>query len=285
MTLEEFSSVWLWRVPICAFLVVGAWETLAPRATLLMPATRRWRANFGLYGILAVLNYLLNFVLATSGVLAMAYYARSLDWPLLNHAWIPFWFQWIVGYCITDFAEYWAHRWAHEIGPWWRLHRVHHSDPDCDLTTALRFHPVEYFVAQACVLPLVLVLAPPVSAIMASMLTYSVVSFLSHANARLPERLDRSLRWLFITPDTHRTHHSSEIHLQNGNYATVFSIWDRAFGTYIEPLHHIEEFGVKEIDPDRAIHLPSMLLDPFQPENTPINSKNIIEIEKQIMPS
>jgi sterol desaturase/sphingolipid hydroxylase (fatty acid hydroxylase superfamily) len=259
MTWEEFNAVWLWRVSVAGFIVVAGWETLVPRMTLLMPAPRRWRANFGLYGLLALSSYLV----VGTGMVGAAQFAQTQNWGLLKHAWIPFWFQWIVGYLLYDFSDYWAHRSSHEIRPLWRIHHVHHSDPDCDVTTSLRFHPLEYLFGQACSVLLVLVFAPPVSAVMASLVTFSIVSMVTHANARIPERLDRVLRYVFITPDTHRTHHSADVWLQFGNYATVFSFWDRLWGTYIQPRHDMDTFGLPEVDPDRAIELSRMLIDPF----------------------
>jgi sterol desaturase/sphingolipid hydroxylase (fatty acid hydroxylase superfamily) len=262
MSWEEFSAVWLWRVSIIGFILVGVWETLCPRVTLLMPAPRRWRANFGLYGMLAIVSY----IVVGSGMVGAAHFARAQSWGLLNHPQVPFWIQWTIGYLLYDFGDYWAHRWSHEIRPLWRIHHVHHSDPDCDVTTSLRFHPLEYLLGQGCSVLLVVVFAPPVSAVMASIVTFSIVSLVTHANARLPEGVDRALRWIFITPDTHRTHHSADVRMQFGNYATVFSFWDRLWGTYIQPLHHVEEFGLPEVAPERAIDLRRMLVDPFTAE-------------------
>jgi sterol desaturase/sphingolipid hydroxylase (fatty acid hydroxylase superfamily) len=259
MDWRTFQDVWLWRWLIFGVIAIATWETVAPRMTLLMPATRRWAANFGLYGLLAVCSYLF----IGSGMVGVALWAQHKPWGLLRHDWIPFAAQWIAGFLLYDFADYWGHRWSHEVKVLWRIHHVHHSDPDCDFTTSFRFHPLEFLFGQVCAISLIALFAPPVSAVVASVFAFAVVSVTTHSNGRIPEKLDRALRWILITPDTHRTHHSADYRHQFGNYATVLSIWDRLFGTYIQPVHDIAEFGLPEVDPDRAIHLPSMLIDPF----------------------
>ena len=192
--------------------------------------------------------------------------AEAQGWGLLRNAWVPYWVQWAVGFLIYDFSSYWLHRASHRFRFLWRLHHVHHSDPDCDLTTALRFHPSEILMAQFSTMALVVLTGPPVTSIFASLLTLTGVSLTTHANVQLPERIDRALGWIFITPDAHHTHHSAIVSHQMGNYAPIFSFWDRMWGTYIQPVREISEYGLPEVDPDKAIHFPSMLLDPFVAE-------------------
>lgn len=259
---HEQVTEWLWRAPVIAFILVGGWETLIPRTSLLMPAGRRWLSNFGMWVVLALCNY----AFVGSGMLGAAQWAEAQGWGLLRNAWVPYWVQWAVGFLIYDFSSYWLHRASHRFRFLWRLHHVHHSDPDCDLTTALRFHPSEILMAQFSTMALVVLTGPPVTSIFASLLTLTGVSLTTHANVQLPERIDRALGWIFITPDAHHTHHSAIVSHQMGNYAPMFSFWDRMWGTYIQPVREISEYGLPEVDPDKAIHFPSMLLDPFVAE-------------------
>lgn len=258
MSHEEVVN-WLWRAPVITFIVIGACEMLAPRGTLLMPAGRRWIVNFGMW----VATLLCSAAFIGGGLIGAGSWAEANGWGVLRNSGCPYWLQWAVGFLIYDFTSYWQHRASHQFRLLWRLHHVHHTDPDCDLMTAFRFHPGEVLAAQAVMMGVIVVLGPPMSALVASLLLMSFTSFATHANVQLPERVDRVLSWILITPDAHHTHHSVTVEHQMGNYAPVFSIWDRMWGTYVEPVREIEAYGVREVDPETAVHLPSMLMDPF----------------------
>lgn len=148
---------------------------------------------------------------------------------LLANLGLPVWAQWIAAFLILDGAAYGLHRLSH-AAPWlWRLHAVHHSDPELDATTTHRHHPAENLVVALATLPLLLLLAPPVWAVLAYGLSAVVVSTFSHGNLALPHWFDRALRNFIVTPAFHRTHHSAYQPQTDSNYATVFPLFDLVF--------------------------------------------------------
>ena len=144
---------------------------------------------------------------------------------------VPVWAQWLATFLVLDGLAYALHRLSHAV-PWlWRLHAVHHSDVELDATTTHRHHPLENLFVALVTLPVLLLLAPPVWAVLAYSLTATLVSTLAHANLRLPAGLDRLLRRLVVTPAYHRLHHSREQPQTDSNYATVFPWFDHLLGS------------------------------------------------------
>jgi len=189
---------------------------------------------------------------------------QGSSFGLLNRSWLPFSVRVLAGFLLLDLTNYWTHRLEHLIAPLWRVHQVHHADPDCDLTTGLRSHPLESLFNQAALVLVVMVTALPVASAMAYSFFNILASFATHSNGRLPELVDRRLRSVLISPDTHHAHHSIDPGFQQGNYGLVFSIWDRAFGTWIEPSHNADRFGLQDVSPERAINAWQMLSLPFR---------------------
>jgi sterol desaturase/sphingolipid hydroxylase (fatty acid hydroxylase superfamily) len=147
---------------------------------------------------------------------------------------------------------------------------VHHSETDLDLTTGLRFHPVEALFVQGLLLAVIAVLGLPPAAVALAGLTVIIQNFLTHANLRVPEFAERWLRLLIITPGMHRLHHSENVPRQNTNFGTIFSVWDRVFGTYhgelpteVEPAR----YGLAEIGNGSKLHALGLLLLPFRPKS------------------
>jgi len=255
------GSVWYWRVFVATFLLIAAWETWRPRGLLLMPAPRRWAGNLGIY----IGWVVFSFALAGVGPFAVALSVQSSNFGPLNRNWLPFSVRFLAGFLLLDLTNYWTHRLEHLISPLWRLHQVHHADPDCDVTTGLRSHPFEFLFTQAGLVLVVAATALPAASAMAYAFVNLLASFATHANGRLPQWADRSLRSVLISPDTHHAHHSIEPEFQQGNYGVILSIWDRAFGTWIEPSHNTDRFGLEEVAPERAINAWQMLTHPFRP--------------------
>jgi sterol desaturase/sphingolipid hydroxylase (fatty acid hydroxylase superfamily) len=157
---------------------------------------------------------------------------RAESHGLLNRISMPYWVKFAIGFAALDLVAYVSHRLMHVIAVMWRMHRVHHSENDLDLTTGFRFHPLETLFTEGLALAaLALVGTPPAAAGFAA-LAIIAQDFFTHGNVRIPESVDRILRWLIITPSMHRVHHSEEIAHQNANFGTMFSLWDRLFGTY-----------------------------------------------------
>jgi sterol desaturase/sphingolipid hydroxylase (fatty acid hydroxylase superfamily) len=169
----------------------------------------------------------------------------------LNRSGLPVFLRYIIAILFLDLARYAQHRLYHFVPILWRIHRVHHADPDCDWSTSLLFHPIEVVLTQASYLAVVAILAPPPLAVLGLELASILLTFLEHANVAIPERIDAILRRLLITPDVHRIHHSDQLVEQNRNFGTVFPWWDLCFQTYLaEPAagHQQMSFGLHALD-------------------------------------
>jgi sterol desaturase/sphingolipid hydroxylase (fatty acid hydroxylase superfamily) len=156
---------------------------------------------------------------------------------------------------------------VHAVPTLWRLHRVHHADLDYDLTTGARFHPIEIVLSMLIKFATIVVLGPPVVAVIIFEVLLNGMAMFNHGNVRLPLGLDRVLRLLVVTPDMHRVHHSVEDNETNSNFGFNLSLWDRLFGTYIaQPRegHQGMTIGIHQYrDPRQVARLPGMLLLPF----------------------
>ena len=157
--------------------------------------------------------------------------------------------------------------WAHHAVPFlWRVHRVHHSDPDFDVSTATRVHPIEVVLSQGAYFAVIAIFAPPVAAVLVAELVSCFQSFFGHANASLPGWVEKPLRALFYTPDLHRIHHSEEIGEQSRNFGDIFPWWDRLFRTYLAAPAAGQErivVGVKGYQDQDSLGVAFMLAQPF----------------------
>jgi sterol desaturase/sphingolipid hydroxylase (fatty acid hydroxylase superfamily) len=210
-------------------LALALAEVLAPR--LPRPAERRlrWPGNLGL---VAVSTLAIRFGVPILPV-GLAALAQARGWGLLNLLAIP---EPAAGLCaivLLDCAIYWQHVASHRWLWFWRLHRVHHADTALDLTTAVRFHPLEMLASLGYKLLLVLALGPPAWAVLAFELLLNALPMFNHANVRLPLGVDRALRLALVTPDMHRVHHSTDMREANTNFGFCFPWWDRLFATYL----------------------------------------------------
>jgi sterol desaturase/sphingolipid hydroxylase (fatty acid hydroxylase superfamily) len=138
----------------------------------------------------------------------------------------------VASVVIMDFVIYVQHVMVHAIPALWRLHRVHHADPDYDVTTGARFHPLEIILSMLIKFATILLLGPPVVAVILFEVILNVTAMFNHGNVGLPPVLDRVLRWVLVTPDMHRVHHSVEDDEANSNFGFSLPWWDRMFGTY-----------------------------------------------------
>lgn len=248
-----------WVVFVTAFLAVAIWESLRPKSTLSIPAEGRWAAHALLLGVGAVLQSLV--LRATPLVVAAS--AAENPWGILNRPGTPLAAQFLGAILLLDLVRYFTHRLFHSVSILWRMHEVHHSDPDYDVSTAARFHPLEIIVAKAIYVGSILILAPPVMAVFFAGLHTALLNLFVHANASLPSSVERLLRGAIITPDLHRLHHSEEILKQNRNFGQTFVWWDRLFGTYLPAGPGPWRTGVKDVSPERAMILKFMLAEPF----------------------
>ncbi|MEM1140247.1 MAG: sterol desaturase family protein, partial [Pseudomonadota bacterium] len=171
---------------------------------------------------------------------------------LFNWLDAPIWLSVPLSILLLDCAIYWQHVLTHRVPMLWRLHRVHHSDHDVDVTTALRFHPFEIAFSMGLKIGLVVALGAPAAAVVLFEVILNGMAMFNHANARLPRWLERPLRWLVVTPEMHRIHHSQDEAETNSNYGFNLSLWDRIFGTYQRQSAHGDGFALGLSDYERA---------------------------------
>lgn len=245
------------------FAAMAAWEVLAPRRARLHPRRVRWTANLGLVALDALVVRM-AFPVAAVGFASLA---AERGWGLLNAVALPPWLAIALAVVALDLAIYFQHVMFHAVPLLWRLHRVHHADPDFDVTTGARFHPVEIVLSMGIKLAAIALLGAPVLAVLAFEVILNACAMFNHGNVTLRPGLDRALRRLVVTPDMHRIHHSMAAAEANSNYGFNLAWWDRIFGTYRAEASLPQErmrIGVAGITGDeRAVSLPGLLAIPF----------------------
>ena len=207
---------------------MAIWESIQPLQPLLVSPSRRW----GNHALLFAVAALIQTVLVRLIPVGAASLLQGTEFGLLKQTNFPFAIQCLVTILVLDLLQYWTHRTFHSYFTLWRLHEVHHSDQDYDVSTSARFHPLEVLLPQAIRLLVVIVLGAPAIAVLIDQAVSLIFNFAEHANAAFPPRVEAIVRKLFITPDLHRIHHSQEIGEQSSNFGQIFSFWDRAFGTF-----------------------------------------------------
>lgn len=245
------------------FAVMALWEVLAPRRALTVSKAMRWANNLGLVFFNSFVLRLI-FPMAAVGV---ATFAAEHSWGLLNYYQLPFALNVVLAIVALDFIIYLQHVLVHAVPVLWRLHRVHHADLDYDVTTGARFHTLEIILSMLIKFATIIVIGPPVVAVVIFEVVLNAMAMFNHSNVRMPLGLDRIIRLFVVTPDMHRVHHSVEDNEANSNYGFNLSIWDRLFGTYIaQPREgHINmTIGIHGYrDPKQVNQLPGMLALPF----------------------
>lgn len=228
-------------IRLSAFLaVLGLMATLEavwPKRKRLVPRLTRWVTNLTFVGLGAAIVRVLAAAGATLGVPLVAVLAAALaerhGWGLLNLTAWPAWLEVLMAVIALDFAIWFQHLAAHRLHWLWIVHRVHHADTEIDVSTALRFHPIEIGLSMLWKVLWVLALGAPVAAVIAFEIILNALAMFNHANVALPAWLDRMLRSLIVTPDMHRVHHSVRRDEHHTNFGFNLSIWDRLFGTYV----------------------------------------------------
>ncbi|MFZ1899999.1 MAG: sterol desaturase family protein, partial [Azonexus sp.] len=244
--------------------LIGAWEIVAPRRALTLSKAQRWSANFGLVALNTVLLRLI-FPLAGAG---MAAFCAENGWGILNHFQVPAILAVPLAVIALDFVIWLQHVMVHAVPLFWRLHRVHHADPDYDVTTGARFHPLEIVLSMLIKFATIVVLGPPVVAVVIFEVLLNATAMFNHGNIGLPATLDRVLRRVVVTPDMHRIHHSIEDDETNSNFGFNLPWWDRLFGTYRDQPRAGQlgmVIGIRDhADPREVARLDGMLLLPFR---------------------
>jgi len=207
-------------------------EALFPRRDRTQPRSRRWTANLGLVVLDTLTVQVMGRVLPFLAVGA-AFDARIMGVGLFNLTDWPVWLEFLLAVSLLDFSIWLQHLLTHKIPLFWRFHRVHHADRDMDVTTALRFHPVEIAFSMLLKIAWVYVLGPSAIAVIVFEILLNGTAMFNHASFRLPTTLDKVIRWVMVTPDMHRVHHSTLRAEHDSNYGFALSVWDRLFQTYV----------------------------------------------------
>jgi len=245
-------------------IIMGLWEVVAPKRALTVSKVVRWSNNLGI----VMLNSVIVRLIFPAAAVGIAAFASNQGWGIFNYYDIPFWLVVLISVLVLDFIIYVQHVMVHAIPTLWRLHRMHHADLDFDLTTGSRFHPIEIILSMLIKFAAIVVLGAPVLAVVIFEVLLNTTAMFNHSNVRLPIRVDKFLRWIVVTPDMHRVHHSVEDDEANSNFGFNSPWWDRLFGTYrAQPRlgHTGMTIGIHKFrDPKQVSRLPGMLALPFR---------------------
>jgi sterol desaturase/sphingolipid hydroxylase (fatty acid hydroxylase superfamily) len=244
------------------FVVMAVWEVLAPRRVPAIGRGWRWPNNLGV----VVLDALLLRILLPTTAVGLALIAQARGFGLFNMTAQRIWVSIVASVILLDLAIYLQHVLFHAVPALWRLHRMHHADLDIDVSTGLRFHPIEILLSMAIKLTVVAALGAPALAVLIFEVLLNATSMFNHGNVRIPPGIDRALRWLVVTPDMHRVHHSILSRETNSNFGFNLPWWDRLFGTYrAQPAagHEAMTIGIEQFRDSRELGLDRMLLQPF----------------------
>ena len=267
-----------WAIRVAAFVAVlvavAIWEALSPRRRQTLRRRARWPHNVGLL----LVDVLTLRLLAPGAAIGVAIAAEAGSWGLLNTIGLPLWMELVVAVVLLDLVMYFQHVTFHAVPTLWRLHRVHHADLDFDVTTGVRFHPMEILLSTGLKCAAVAALGASALAVLVFELLLNASAMFNHANASVPATVERWLRWLVVTPDMHRVHHSIRYNESSSNFGFNAPWWDRVFGTYKhapEGGHDAMVIGVDAFRAPGEQRLTRLLVQPFltTPGRYPINRR------------
>ncbi len=248
---------------IGVFTAIALWETAAPRRLRSHSRLRRWPSNLAI----VALNTALVTILLPATAVSLAIVGENRGWGLLNATRVPTWATVVLSVVLLDLAIYLQHVMFHAVPALWRVHRMHHADLDFDVTTGARFHPIEIVLSILIKFGVIVALGAPAVGVLAFEILLNATSMFNHGNVRIPVALDRYLRWLVVTPDMHRVHHSIVVGETNSNFGFNLPWWDRLLGTYRnQPAadHEGMTIGIEEFRTARELWLDRMLSQPFR---------------------
>ena len=243
------------------FLVFALAEASAPRDAAPAERARRWPTNW----ILTIVNIMVTSAMPVT-MIAAADYAQANRVGLLNNIDVSMAAAFAIGFLGRGFISWGTHYLNHKVPFLWAIHRVHHTDTRLDVSTTVRFHPLEFVFTTPLALAGVVALGVPALPLLIYELMDASVTVFSHANVRLPWWIDRPLSLFIVTPDVHRVHHSSYQPETDSNYGAVLTIWDRLLGTYRRKAADelaVQENGLTEVQDSRSRNLLWLLILPF----------------------
>jgi sterol desaturase/sphingolipid hydroxylase (fatty acid hydroxylase superfamily) len=259
---------------IAVFAAVAVWELVAPRRKRAFGRFARWPSNLGLLAI----DVAFVRILAPGAAVVVALAADSGGWGLLNQMSLPAWVAALTAVVLLDLVIYFQHVMFHAVPTLWRLHRVHHTDLDFDVTTGIRFHPIEILISTAIKCAAVAAIGAPPAAVLAFEVLLNATAMFNHANASLPSLAERWIRNVVVTPDMHRLHHSVRYEESSSNFGFNLPWWDRLFGTYREQPqagHDAMMIGVDAFRSKEDLRLDRLIVQPLRdtPGQYPINRR------------
>jgi sterol desaturase/sphingolipid hydroxylase (fatty acid hydroxylase superfamily) len=249
---------------IGVLLLMAVWEWLAPRRARAASRSARWKSHL----LLSLLNTSLIRIVLPAGAVGVALLAERQGWGLFHYYDLPYALAVVASVIVLDIVIYLQHVMFHAVPLFWRLHRTHHADLDFDVTTGIRFHPAEILLSMLIKAGAILLLGAPALAVLVFEVLLNATSMFNHGNVRLPRGVDRWLRWLVVTPEMHRVHHSIAAHETNSNFGFNLPWWDRLCGTYKaqpDAGHEAMTIGLDGLrNPREVVDLPGVLAIPFR---------------------
>lgn len=259
ITYEPYFRIFFFLIVLA---LVACFEMLFPRRKPMVSKKLRWFNNLSIHFINSLLLRMIFPVLP----IAVAAASSEKGWGLFNHYTINPWISVIFGIAILDLLIYLQHVIFHKVPVFWRLHRVHHIDLDIDVSTGVRFHPLEMIMSALLKSVIVFMFGIPTVAVLIFEILLNSASMFNHGNIRISFEIDRRLRLLLVTPDMHRVHHSVARHENNSNYGFSVPWWDFLFGTYVaQPAagHEAMTIGLAGLRNMKQSTLWGMLAMPF----------------------
>lgn len=244
------------------FLILAMTELFVPRRELEHVKAKRWLTNW----IIVIIDSLVLRLIFTGAAVGIALWAEAKGYGLFNVVNLPTTAAVIISFIVLDFAIWFSHWASHKVPLLWAVHRMHHSDVDIDVSTAIRFHPIEIVLSMVWKMLIVVILGAPAIAVLVFEIVLNGTAMFNHSNIKLPLGIDRILRLFVVTPDMHRVHHSIVHNETDSNYGFNLAIWDRLFGTYIdqpEAGHKAMKIGISEWQDKRPTQLFWSLKIPF----------------------
>jgi sterol desaturase/sphingolipid hydroxylase (fatty acid hydroxylase superfamily) len=250
------------------FAMMALWEVAAPRRHRSLGRLWRWPSNLGVTALNAIIIRFLfpAIAVAVAGIGELENWGAFNNLPVSFDPYLP-WAAIVPSVILLDLAIYLQHVMFHAIPALWRLHRMHHADLDIDVTTGARFHPLEIIMSLFVKIAAVAAIGPPPQAVVIFEVLLNATSMFNHGNVYIRENIDRILRWVIVTPDMHRIHHSVLRSETNSNFGFNLSWWDRALGTYrAQPArgHHGMTIGLDQFRDPGELRLDRMLLQPWR---------------------
>jgi sterol desaturase/sphingolipid hydroxylase (fatty acid hydroxylase superfamily) len=251
------------------FAAMAIWEWYAPRRHLIAGRVPRWPGNLG---ILAIDIVAVRLLIPTAAV-GVALIAADAGWGLFRLLGVPYWAALVAGVIVLDLVIYLQHVVFHHVPVLWRLHRMHHADIDIDVTTGLRFHPLEILLSMVIKMAAVAALGVPAVAVVIFEVLLNATAMFNHSNVALAPWLDTIARWIVVTPQMHQVHHSIEREETDSNFGFNLPWWDRLFGTYRVAPRAGEKgivIGLPIFRDMAELRITRLLTQPFRDDKNPV---------------